>query len=497
MRFPFNHTSLLFKIIFITSLILIIAISFYAWLNITLQESTIKNLIYEKAKIISEFIERNVIRSMEKGRHFEIHNILKTFKYKGIYKISVLSPDGIIKATTMEEELNKKFNNFELLLGNQHFVKEELIRGENGTKNLEKVFYFNTLILNHRECFGCHDPKLKIIGVLSVGNTLKEMEEKISKVKKDALITAVITIVSLSLILSFLFIKFVNSPLQKISRAMRKIEEGDLDARVEFKRKDEIGKLAKDLNVMIESLSLAKKEAERYHQELIQRADRMATIGELASGIAHEIRNPLAGIHGAMLVLSEGFPKEDKRREVMEEIQKQIYKLERLVKDLLSYARPSPKKYEKIDINQLLEKVVSFFVTQAGGNHKIEVIKNFTPLPSVMVDPDSMEQVFLNIILNAEKAMPMGGRLTISTQPIIINKIEGIKIIFEDTGIGIPKENIGKIFNPFFSTRPNGTGLGLSITKNIVERHGGKIEVESEVDVGTKVIIFLPSVKSG
>lgn len=496
MNFPFKPHSLLFKVIFITNLILILSISFYAWLNIKLQESTIKNLIYDKAKIISEFIEKNVIRTMEKGRHFEIHNILKTFTYKGIYKINILSPDGIVKATTIEDELNKKFNDVGLLLRNQHIIKEEVIGEPNGTKNLKKVFYFNTPILNHSECFECHDSRLKIIGILSVGNTLEDMENKIVKVKKDALIIAVTTIISLSLILGFLFIKFVNIPIQKISKTMRMIEEGNLDTRVEFKSKDEIGKLADDLNVMIEKLNFTKREADRYHQELIQRADRMATIGELASGIAHEIRNPLAGIQGAIQILSEGFQNGDKRRDVMEEMQKQIYKLERLVKDLLSYARPSTREYTKIDINQILEKVISFFITQGGGNHNLEVIKNFKPIPMIMADPDSMQQVFLNIILNAEKAMPNGGRLTISTCPIVIDKIEGIQIIFEDTGIGIPKENIGKIFNPFFSTRPDGTGLGLSITKNIVEQHGGRIEVESEVNVGTKVIIVLPAMRT-
>ena len=126
---------------------------------------------------------------------------------------------------------------------------------------------------------------------------------------------------------------------------MKRVEEGDLNARVDLKGKDEMGRLAENLNIMIEKLNVAKKEAEEYHQELVQRADRMASIGELASGIAHEIRNPLAGIQGAIQILAEGFPREDGRRQVTDEIQKQIYKLERLVKDLLNYAKPVPANY--------------------------------------------------------------------------------------------------------------------------------------------------------
>jgi signal transduction histidine kinase len=251
---------------------------------------------------------------------------------------------------------------------------------------------------------------------------------------------------------------------------------------------------------MIGKLNLAKQEAEQYHQELIQRADRMASIGELASGIAHEIRNPLAGIQGAIQILANDFSKEDPRKQVTDEIQKQIYKLERLVKDLLNYAKPVPANYLPSDINQLVDKVLSFFITQRGRSEDFKIEKNFfSSLPKTMVDPSSMEQAFLNIILNAQKAMPEGGTFTVSTLALPQRKDDGkeareVQIIFEDTGMGIPRENLPKIFNPFFSTRPDGTGLGLSITKNIVEQNGGKIEVKSQVHVGTKFIITLPAI---
>jgi signal transduction histidine kinase len=258
-----------------------------------------------------------------------------------------------------------------------------------------------------------------------------------------------------------------------------------------------MGRLAESLNTMIDKLRVASKEVEQYHLGLVQRADRMAKIGELASGIAHEIRNPLAGIQGAIQILSEGFPREDGRRQVTDEIQKQIFKLERLVKDLLNYAKPVPAHYLPTDMNELIDKVLSFFITQRGLAEDFKIQRRFsTPLPKAMVDPSSMEQAFLNIILNAQKAMPGGGTFAISTLSLRQDgEEEGIQIIFEDTGIGISKENIPKIFNPFFSTRSDGTGLGLSITKNIIEQHGGRIEVESRVNQGTRFIITLPAMK--
>jgi signal transduction histidine kinase len=183
-------------------------------------------------------------------------------------------------------------------------------------------------------------------------------------------------------------------------------------------------------------------------------------------------------------------------------MEKQIYRLERLVKDLLNYAKPVPTNYLPTDINQLVDKVLSFFITQRGRKVDMTIEKKFSsPLPETMIDPSSMEQAFLNIILNAQNAMPRGGALRVSTS--VSNQKEHtqedghqeVQIIFEDTGIGIREENLQKIFNPFFSTRSDGTGLGLSITKNIVEQHGGKIEVESQINVGTKFVIKLPTVK--
>ena len=334
-----------------------------------------------------------------------------------------------------------------------------------------------------------------MIGILTVANSLKDMDEEISRVKVDAVILAILTIASLSLVLGLLFMRFVKAPIIKLTETMSSVEKGDLSARAEVTGKDEMGKLAENLNTMIEKLGAAKKEAEQYHQVLVQRADRMASIGELASGIAHEIRNPLAGIQGAIQILADGFPKEDERRQVTDEIQKQIYKLERLVKDLLNYAKPVPPNYLPTDVNELIAKVLSFFMSQRGKLNGFKIQKNFSsPIPKVMIDPNSVEQAFLNIALNAQKAMPKGGTFTVLTRLVRPEK-DGraeVEIVFEDTGVGIPAENLPKIFNPFFSTRSDGTGLGLSITKNILEQQGGRIEVESQVNVGTRFTITLP-----
>jgi len=497
-----KRTSLFFKVFVATSLILMVAISFNVWWNTNLHEASIERLTHEKTKIIAEFIEQNVVRAMERGRHFDMHQILRNYvTYREIKKILLLSQDGTVKASTQDQDLNLKIEDVDSFLKKQYFVREETVRLGGGKTEKERVFYFNNPIVNRPECYQCHGQKNEIIGVLIVSHSLKGMDQMISKIEVHSILLAIFTIGFLLTVLGLLFLRFIKIPITKLANTMRKAEEGDLGVRVYINRKDEMGKLAENLNTMIEKLHFAKREAEEYHQELIQRADRMASIGELASGIAHEIRNPLAGIQGAIQILAEGFPEDDARRGVTDEIQKQIYKLERLVKDLLNYAKPVPTNYLATDMNQLVDKVVTFFMVQRGKSENVKIEKKlFSPLPKIMLDPNSMEQAFLNIILNAQKAMPEGGTFTISTHALPGRRDDGkevqeVQIIFEDTGIGILKENLHKIFNPFFSTRSDGTGLGLSITKNIIEEHGGRIEVESQVNVGTKFIITLPATK--
>jgi len=495
-----RSSSLVFKVIFVTSLILMIAISFSVWLNLRFHEASLKKLTYEKSEIISEFIEKNVIRAMEKGKHFDIHSILKNFaSYRGISKITLFRLDGMIRATTHEEELDTNIGDVAFFLKNRHFIQQEAVEGKNGEVQRERIYYLVSPILNRPECFQCHRAEEKIVAVMTVASSLREMDQEISRIKRDSILIAVITIGFLSSVLALLFLKFVNRPIKQLTSTMRRVEEGDLSARVDFKGRDEMGKLAENLNAMIEKLNRARREAEEYHQELIRRANRMASIGELASGIAHEVRNPLAGIQGAVQILADEFPREDARRQVTDEIQKQIHRMERLVKDLLNYAKPVPSHYLPTDINEVAERVLSFFLNQRGRSQDFRIEKNLsTPLPKTLIDPNSMEQAFLNIVLNAQKAMPKGGTLTVSTSRLNGHgeRVGEVQIVFEDTGIGIPKDNLPRIFSPFFSTRSDGTGLGLSITKNIVEQYEGRIEVESQVDVGTKFIITLPAMKS-
>jgi len=230
------------------------------------------------------------------------------------------------------------------------------------------------------------------------------------------------------------------------------------------------------------------------HQELEQaqahllRTEKLASIGQLSAGVAHEINNPLGTIMIYAHLLLKGMDKDDPRIEDIELIIGEANRAKEIVQGLLSFARETKLRQGLMNVSDLLEDVLSLVINQSLF-HNIRIEKSFVQdMPIIVADETKLKQVFLNIILNAAQAMEGNGKLTIST---IIDK-KHIKVKIQDTGPGITPENMGKLFSPFFTTKEKGTGLGLAISYGIVERHGGKIDVDSELGKGSTFIISLP-----
>jgi PAS domain S-box-containing protein len=229
----------------------------------------------------------------------------------------------------------------------------------------------------------------------------------------------------------------------------------------------------------------------------MHRIDKLASLGQLASGIAHEIKNPLAGIGSAIQVLSSSIQGNDSRKKVFNEILNQIHRLDGTIRNMLSFARPGQLKLASADPNEVIEAVI-FLVRQQVKKQNIETRFDVgKDLPKVMIDPQQIQQAVLNVVLNAVEAMPSGGMLTISAREkacIDPSKRESpyLSIVVSDTGAGIAETTMAQIFNPFYTTKPAGTGLGLSITQRIIEEHHGKIDIQSEAGKGTSFIIDLP-----
>jgi signal transduction histidine kinase len=312
---------------------------------------------------------------------------------------------------------------------------------------------------------------------------LQDTEEK-------AVITFVIALLVLSVLLSLITTHLVTKPIKGIIDTMKNVREGDLKVRFLTSRTDEIGSLAESLNSMLFELNRTRNELMRCHESDIQKVEKMATVGELAAAIAHDIKNPLAGISGAIQVFAEDFPPEDPRKEIIEDVLQEIERLDRSVKDLLRYARPPEPNFIKTSLTPIIDRVVRLMWGQTKHQEiDIEVTHADSPR-DIYVDPEQMQQVFLNIMLNAFHSMEQGGKLKVHT--VFDSQTGMAEVVFTDSGPGISEHNLKDIFKPFFTTKHTGTGLGLAISKNTVEKHGGTILVESRVGVGSTFRVLLP-----
>jgi len=221
----------------------------------------------------------------------------------------------------------------------------------------------------------------------------------------------------------------------------------------------------------------------------IARTRHLAALGSLAAGVAHEIRNPLSSIKGFATYFKERYREVSADRETAEIMIGEVERLNRVIGQLLEFARPTTLHLEKGSLTALVEEVLKI-VAGEREEKKIEIRKELTALPDISFDKDKMKQVFLNLLLNALGAMDNGGVLTVKARPVDKQWL-GIEII--DTGTGIAKEDLGRIFDPYFTTKPSGTGLGMAIVQKILTAHHGEIKLESEPAQGTRAMILLPS----
>jgi signal transduction histidine kinase len=296
-----------------------------------------------------------------------------------------------------------------------------------------------------------------------------------------ALVICVVLLITLALV--------VRRPMLELQQIIERVSDGDLHASVSFaERNDDIGDLGRNFNQMVRQLRENRNEIERLHRTQMSRAEHLATLGELAAGLAHEIRNPLAGIAGVMDIIGRDVPATSPAQEVLKDVREEVLRINRIVTDLLETARPKPPDFHSADLNATVEHAVIFARQQALSKPiKIHCLKR-PHLSPVEHDTGQIHQVLLNLVLNAIQALDGPGTVTVS-----VDAQDGMASIeVRDTGPGIPPETLPNIFRPFFTTKGHGTGLGLPLAKRIVEDHGGEILVASRPGHGTTFTVLLP-----
>jgi len=285
----------------------------------------------------------------------------------------------------------------------------------------------------------------------------------------------------------------IHRPMVELQSKMAQVRAGDLFVNVNFAdRNDEIGDLGRHFNEMVQQLRESREEIERLHRTQMTRAEHLATLGEMAAGLAHEIRNPLAGIAGVMEIVGRDLPVHSPAVAVLGEVRHEVVHINKIVGELLEVARPKPPVFQPGDLVAISEHAALFARDQASAKQvTLEVIKG-DPLPKLEFDSGQIRQVLLNLLLNAVQACDEGGSVSVefSTDEKMVT------VTVSDTGKGIPPAVLPNIFRPFFTTKGNGTGLGLSLARRIVEDHGGWLEATTELGKGSQFALSLPKIRS-
>ncbi|MHC4548857.1 MAG: sensor histidine kinase [Planctomycetota bacterium] len=331
-----------------------------------------------------------------------------------------------------------------------------------------------------------------VIGILHVG----VLEQKYRDIKSRAillLLGSTLAAAALATGVSYFISTRISGPIGQLVSASRELAKGNLDARVGSHPVRELGELADAFNFMASTLKKRDVEQKEFARKKIMESERLAIIGQLAADVAHELNNPLQGIVAYSHLLLEGANGRDASTTSINKIVAQADRCTKIIRGLLDFSRQRKPQKQPCDINGVLEDCLSLVETQALF-HNIGVDKRLhKALPRIVMDPSQVQQVFMNMIINAAEAMSGNGRLLVRTRFARSSGL-AVAVDFTDTGQGISVENMDRIFDPFFTTKEvgHGTGLGLAISYGIIKEHKGSVSVESAVGEGTTFTVRLP-----
>ena len=291
---------------------------------------------------------------------------------------------------------------------------------------------------------------------------------------------------------SYVFSRRLSTPVRALVQASRRVAAGDLETKVPVTSNDEVGELASSFNTMAASLKARDDQLREFARRKVMESERLAVVGQLAADVAHELNNPLQGIVTYSYLMLERMPADDACRTPVQKIATEATRCATIIRGLLDFSRPKKPQKRLTPLSTTIDECLAL-VEDRVIFHNIEVVRDYEPgLPATVMDPAQMQQVYMNLIINAAEAMDGVGRLTVMTR---LDAARGVvQASFRDTGHGISPENMARIFDPFFTTKEvgHGTGLGLAISFGIVKEHGGMITVESREGAGTTFTIELP-----
>jgi two-component system, NtrC family, sensor kinase len=450
--------------------------------------------------------------------------MLKMADQPGVVRVRILNPQGVISYSTAPLEVGSMVDKGAEACYGCHAQSQPLTRLNRFDRFRvyraahTRILGIITPIENQPACSNAachaHPASTQILGVLDTNLSLAKVDESLARERREMLAYTAVALLGV-VFLSGLFVWIVvHNPLRELETGTERIATGDLGYQIPVHSHDEVGDLAHSFNEMSNRLRAAQteitawartledrvsektRELKQAHQRMLH-VEKMATIGKMAAVVAHEINNPLSGILTYSKLVKRwieknaaSVPRKDEMRESLDLIAGESKRCGELVRNLLSISRVSPMNLAWCDLNQVIDRclrLVQHKMDMAGIQLNLDLASD---LPMAHCDPAQIEQVVLAVVINALDAMPQEGNLWISTRLTADSTIE---LVIRDDGIGIPAEHLPHIFEPFYTTKESGgSGLGLAISQNIVERHGGRIEMNSVVGQGTTFKILLP-----
>ena len=524
-RFSSLRQSLISKFSISTGIVLMLAIALFALVNL----STLRGAFFQEAmdevESLSEILLHATHFHMLEDNRARVYQMMEEVSsHEKVERIRLLSMDGLVHFSTQPTEIGKPLDEALSRCGQCHNEPVEGVLP--ALKNDRRVFQdcqgneilsVTTEIYNEPSCYtaACHvhSKEDKILGILEVQSSLQSIVVRAGSYRNNILAFAIFLLFLTVVCLTWLTQRLVIMPVDTLLLHARKISKMELDSRVELNARDEMGELADAFNEMTVKLKKSRDEYQQLtatletkvhertaeiaevHSQLV-RSEKLASLGQLVAGIAHEINNPLSGIlmFGTMFVNNDKLDPE--LREDAETIVRETQRCAEIVRRLLEFSRTSIPDKKPHSLTEIMCNTLALVEHQASLND-IEIVRQYgDDLPDIPVDPVQIEQVFINLLVNASHAMPGGGTLTISIQKN--SSHNSLVTTITDTGHGIGEEDLPKIFDPFFTTKNEsedgvgGTGLGLSVSYGIIQNHGGRINVKSVVGEGTCFKVELP-----
>jgi len=505
----------------VSSVVLLVVMFFSAFLHIEKVQKVFSEKAMQEADVLSEMILRDSHHLMLADNNEQLQLMIEEIgRTPRVVRARILGKAGVISFSMNKHEIGTALSetdescSFCHLEGSRALVdaptekRTRVFSDDSGTQYLS----ITRGIYNEPTCYTAdchaHSPEEKKIGVLDLVISQGQMADLAHNHHTDVIVSTTVMLVILSLCHYLLARKYICDPIQGLLEQTQSLSEGDLSARVKNLSKDEIGELGRSFNIMADNLAQAQIELKDWGNTLelkveqrtaemsdmqsqLLRSAKLASMGELVAGVAHEINNPLTGILMFASLSSKTPDLPQQVKDNLDLIVSETGRCAKIVRGLLEFARESFPEKKRDSINRIIEHTLTL-VSQQIILQDVDIqCRCGDSLPDLEVDADQLQQVFFNMFINAGQAMPNGGILIISTQ--WIDKDKEIEIVVEDTGTGISQENLDKVFDPFFSTKSQkGFGLGLSVSYGIIKNHGGRVDVKSREGEGTRFSIYFP-----